>query len=363
MGINQVFWKGKKVLITGHTGFKGAWLSLWLQDLGAKVIGISLDSPTTPSLYEQANVAKGMISLRQDIRDGEAIKKLFQQHKPEIVFHLAAQPLVRYSYREPVETYETNVMGTLHILEGIRSIDSVRSAVMITTDKCYQNKEWVWGYRETDALGGHDPYSSSKGAAELLISSYRNSYFPQDKYSEHKTAIASARAGNVIGGGDWAEERLIPDIIKAFKNNEKVIIRNPKSTRPWQHVLEPLSGYLKLAEQLEKNGDQYAEAWNFGPAEIDARPVQWIVEKMAKLWGENANWINDKSEHPHEANYLKLDCSKAHMKLNWYPRWDLSETLLRIVEWHKLKDAHNNYRKLCLTQINDYMKDMNNENC
>jgi len=363
MGINQVFWKNKKVLITGHTGFKGAWLSLWLQDLGAKVIGISLDSPTTPSLYEQANVAKGMISLRQDIRNGEAIKQLFQQHKPEIVFHLAAQPLVRLSYREPVETYEINVMGTLHVLEGIRSVDSVRSAVMITTDKCYQNKEWVWGYRETDTLGGHDPYSSSKGAAELLISSYRNSYFPQDKYSEHKTAIASARAGNVIGGGDWAEDRLIPDIIKAFKNNEKVIIRNPKSTRPWQHVLEPLSGYLKLAEQLEKNGDQYAEAWNFGPAEIDARPVQWIVEKMAKLWGENANWINDKSEHPHEANYLKLDCSKAHMKLNWYPRWDLSETLLRIVEWHKLKDAHNNYRKLCLTQINDYMKDMNNENC
>ena len=363
MGINQVFWKGKKVLITGHTGFKGSWLSLWLQSLGAEVVGVSLDSPTIPSLYEQANVAKGMISLRQDIRNGEAIKQLFQQHKPEIVFHLAAQPLVRLSYREPVETYEINVMGTLHVLEGIRSVDSVRSAVMITTDKCYQNKEWVWGYRETDTLGGHDPYSSSKGAAELLISSYRNSYFPQDKYSEHKTAIASARAGNVIGGGDWAEDRLIPDIIKAFKNNETVIIRNPKSTRPWQHVLEPLSGYLKLAEQLEKNGDQYAEAWNFGPAEIDARPVQWIVEKMAKLWGENANWINDKSEHPHEANYLKLDCSKAHMKLNWYPRWDLSETLLRIVEWHKLKDAHNNYRKLCLTQINDYMKDMNNENC
>jgi len=363
MGINQVFWKNKKVLITGHTGFKGAWLSLWLQNLGAKVIGISLDSPTTPSLYEQANVAKGMISLRQDIRNGEAIKQLFQQHKPEIVFHLAAQPLVRLSYREPVETYEINVMGTLHVLEGIRSVDSVRSAVMITTDKCYQNKEWVWGYRETDTLGGHDPYSSSKGAAELLISSYRNSYFPQDKYSEHKTAIASARAGNVIGGGDWADDRLIPDIIRAFQNNKEVVIRNPKSTRPWQHVLEPLSGYLKLAEQLEKNGDQYAEAWNFGPAEIDARPVQWIVEKMAKLWGENANWINDKSEHPHEANYLKLDCSKAHMKLNWYPRWDLSETLLRIVEWHKLKDAHNNYRKLCLTQINDYMKDMNNENC
>ena len=359
MAINKNFWRGKKVLITGHTGFKGSWLSLWLQSLGAEVVGVSLDVPTTPSLYEQANVAKGMISLREDFRDVEAISKIFQDHLPEIVFHLAAQPLVRLSYREPVETYEINVMGTLHVLEGIRSIDSVRSAVMVTTDKCYQNKEWVWGYRETDTLGGHDPYSSSKGAAELLISSYRNSYFPQDKYSEHKTAIASARAGNVIGGGDWAEDRLIPDIIKAFKNNEKVIIRNPKSTRPWQHVLEPLSGYLKLAAQLEKNGDQYAEAWNFGSAEIDARPVQWIVEKMAKLWGENANWINDKSEHPHEANYLKLDCSKAHMKLNWYPRWDLSETLLRIVEWHKLKDAHNNYRKLCLTQINDYMDRVN----
>jgi len=363
MAINKNFWKGKKVLVTGHTGFKGSWLSLWLQSLGAEVVGVSLDVPTTQSLYEQANVSENMISLREDIRDVVAIRKIFQDHLPEMVFHLAAQPLVRLSYREPVETYEINVMGTLHVLEGIRSVDSVRSAVMITTDKCYQNKEWVWGYRETDTLGGHDPYSSSKGAAELLISSYRNSYFPQDKYSEHKTAIASARAGNVIGGGDWAEDRLIPDIIKAFKNNEKVIIRNPKSTRPWQHVLEPLSGYLKLAEQLEKNGDQYAEAWNFGPAEIDARPVQWIVEKMAKLWGENANWINDKSKHPHEANYLKLDCSKAHMKLNWYPRWDLSETLLRIVEWHKLKDAHNNYRKLCLTQINDYMKDMNNENC
>ena len=359
MAINKNFWRGKKVLITGHTGFKGSWLSLWLQSLGAEVVGVSLDVPTTPSLYEQANVSENMISLREDIRDVVAIRKIFQDHLPEIVFHLAAQPLVRLSYREPVETYEINVMGTLHVLEGIRSVDSVRSAVMITTDKCYQNKEWVWGYRETDTLGGHDPYSSSKGAAELLISSYRNSYFPQDKYSDHKTAIASARAGNVIGGGDWAEDRLIPDIIKAFKNNEKVIIRNPKSTRPWQHVLEPLSGYLKLAEQLEKNGDQYAEAWNFGPAEIDARPVHWIVEKMAKLWGENANWINDKSEHPHEANYLKLDCSKAHMKLNWYPRWDISETLLRIVEWHKLKDAQNNYRKLCLTQINDYMRGMN----
>jgi len=246
MAINKNFWRGKKVLITGHTGFKGSWLSLWLQSLGAEVVGVSLDVPTTPSLYEQANVSENMISLRQDIRDVVAIRKIFQDHLPEVVFHLAAQPLVRLSYREPVETYETNVMGTLHLLEGIRNVDSVRSAVMITTDKCYQNKEWVWGYRETDTLGGHDPYSSSKAAAELLISSYRESYFPQDKYGEHKTAIASARAGNVVGGGDWADDRLIPDIIRAFQNNKEVFIRNPKSTRPWQHVLEPLSGYLDI---------------------------------------------------------------------------------------------------------------------
>ena len=361
--MNQIFWRNRKVLITGHTGFKGGWLSLWLQHLGADVVGVSLDPPTTISMYEQADVKKRMTSLRQDIRDGNKIKQLFKKYKPEIVFHLAAQPLVRYSYQNPVETYETNVMGTLHILEGIRSISTVRAAVMVTTDKCYDNKEWEWGYRENDTLGGHDPYSSSKGAAELLIYSYRNSYFSMDKYDEHKTAIASVRAGNVIGGGDWAEDRLIPDIVRAFQDNEEVVIRNPKSTRPWQHVLEPLSGYLKLAEKLESNGRHYAQAWNFGPADVDARSVQWIVEKMAKLWGENANWIVDKNKHPYEANYLKLDCSKAHMKLNWYPSWDLSQALLSIVEWHKFKDLNGNYRKLCLTQINEYMKSMNNGNC
>jgi len=359
MAINKNFWRGKKVLITGHTGFKGSWLSLWLQSLGAEVVGVSLDVPTTPSLYEQANVSENMISLRQDIRDVVAIRKIFQDHLPEVVFHLAAQPLVRLSYREPVETYETNVMGTLHLLEGIRNVDSVRSAVMITTDKCYDNKEWEWGYRENDTLGGHDPYSSSKGAAELLISSYRSSYFPMEKYGEHKTAIASVRAGNVIGGGDWAEDRLVPDIIRAFQNNEKVVIRNPRSIRPWQHVLEPLSGYLRLAEELNKNDGKYAQAWNFGPSEADARSVQWIVEKMAELWGENADWIVDEGKHPHEANYLKLDCSKAHMRLNWYPRWNLSQALLSIVEWHKLKGANSKYRELCFTQINKYM---NNEN-
>ena len=355
MAINKNFWKGKKVLVTGHTGFKGSWLSLWLQSLGAEVVGVSLDVPTTPSLYEQANVSENMISLREDIRDVMAIRKIFQDHLPEIVFHLAAQPLVRLSYREPVETYETNVMGTLHVLEGIRSVDSVRSAVMITTDKCYQNKEWVWGYRETDTLGGHDPYSSSKAAAELLISSYRESYFPQDKYGEHKTAIASARAGNVVGGGDWADDRLIPDIIRAFQNNKEVFIRNPKSTRPWQHVLEPLSGYLELSEQLYKEGYKFAEAWNFGPIDEGERSVEWILEKLVELWGNGASWINDDTNHPHEANYLKLDCSKANNKLNWHPKWDLCQTLSKIVEWHKLDCSGNKCRDLCLEQINEYM--------
>jgi CDP-glucose 4,6-dehydratase len=355
--VDKNFWKGKKVFVTGHTGFKGSWLSLWLQHLGAEVIGISLDPPTQSNIYEQANVAEGMLSLREDIRNGEAIKQLFQRHKPEIVFHLAAQPLVRYSYHNPVETYQTNVMGTLHILEGIRSIDTVRSAVMITTDKCYQNKEWVWGYRETDSLGGHDPYSSSKGAAELLISSYRDSYFPMEEYKKHKTAIASARAGNVIGGGDWATDRLIPDIIRAFQNGKKVVIRNPASTRPWQHVLEPLSGYLKLAELLYKDGFQYADAWNFGPRDEDARPVQWIAKKMAKQWGGGADWIVNSEKIFHEANYLKLDCSKAYTKLKWKPKWNLDKALSNVIRWHKIEYKQGDCRKICLEQIVEYISD------
>ena len=352
MVINQVFWKNKKVLITGHTGFKGAWLSLWLQNLGAKVIGISLDSPTTPSLYEQANVAKGMISLRQDIRNGEAIKQLFQQYKPEIVLHLAAQPLVRYSYREPVETYETNVMGTLHILEGIRSIDSVRSAVMITTDKCYQNKEWVWGYRETDALGGHDPYSSSKGCAELVISAYRHSFL-----QEQGIGLASVRAGNVIGGGDWAEDRLIPDILRSFEKNKPVVIRNPKATRPWQHVLEPLSGYLVLAQKLYNDQDQYAEGWNFGPNEQDVKSVDWILDKMISKW-PNSSWVLDSNHNPYEADFLKLDISKAKYKLGWKPTWELDHTLDKIVNWHRSWLNKEDMQTICLTEIEEYTQDM-----
>jgi len=360
--VSQQFWKEKTVLITGHTGFKGSWLSLWLQKSGAKVIGVSLDPPTKPSLYEQARIAEDMVSLRTDIRDLNKIKEIFNEYKPDIVFHLAAQPLVRYSYREPVETYQTNVMGTLNILEAIRSIDSVRAAVIITTDKCYENKEWEWGYRENEAMGGHDPYSSSKGCAELLVASYRESYFPVYSYSEHKTAIASVRAGNVIGGGDWADDRLIPDIIRAVQLNNTVHIRNPNSIRPWQHVLEPLDGYIELAEKLFNSAGKYAEAWNFGPKEEDARPVQWIVEAMTRAWGNNANWIVDDGEHPHEANYLKLDCSKAHTQLDWWPKWSLEKTLGKIIDWHQAELNGSDMKLYTLQQIEIYIKDKENNN-
>jgi len=352
--MDAAFWKGKKVLVTGHTGFKGSWLSLWLQSLGAKVVGVSLDPPTTPSLYEQAQVADGMDSLREDIRNLDKMKLIFAEHQPEIVFHLAAQPLVRYSYREPVETYATNVMGTLHILEAIRASKSVRAAVMITTDKCYKNREWEWGYREIEPMGGHDPYSSSKGCAELLIASYRDSYFPAQAYSHHQTAIASARAGNVIGGGDWAEDRLIPDIIRAFEMKDTVHTRNPNAIRPWQHVLEPLAGYIELSERLCMDGMPWAEAWNFGPREEDAKSVEWIVKEMTQLWG-GAAWGIDKGEHPHEANYLKLDCSKAHTKLGWRPRWNLGLALKQIVAWHKALASETTPRTLCQKQITEYM--------
>lgn len=345
------FWQGKKVIITGHTGFKGGWLSLWLQKLGAEVIGISLDPPSNPNFYETAKVAESMISLREDIRNLDNIKKLFIKYQPEIVFHLAAQPLVRYSYNNPVETYATNVMGTLHILEAIRSVKSVRAAVMITSDKCYDNKEWEWGYRENEPMGGHDPYSSSKGCAELLISSFRDSYFPIQEYEKHKTAIASVRTGNVIGGGDWAEDRLIPDIIRAIKKNKAINIRNPDAIRPWQHVLEPLSGYLQLAERLYLRGMLYAEAWNFGPNDKDARNVLWIVKKMIKTWSKDIHWEIDDSKQPHEANHLKLDCSKAHTRLNWYPKWDLKITLEQIIKWHKAEIEGDNMKEITLSQI------------
>lgn len=352
--VSSGFWRGKKVFMTGHTGFKGSWLSLWLQQMGAQVTGFALPPPTTPSLFEVANVAQGMVSIVGDIRDGDALSKSMRDAGPEVVIHMAAQPLVRYSYANPVETYSTNVMGTVNVLEAVRQTPSVRAVVNVTSDKCYENNEWVWGYRENEPMGGFDPYSNSKGCAELVASAYRNSFFNPGKYDEHHVALGSVRAGNVIGGGDWAADRLIPDILRAISENSPVIIRSPNSIRPWQHVLEPLSGYLLLAQRLYENGVAYAEGWNFGPHDEDAKPVQWIVERLTEAWGDGASWQLDGREHPHEAHYLKLDCSKAKMRLNWQPRWHLSQALEMIVAWQRAWLAKQDMRSLTLSQIEQY---------
>jgi CDP-glucose 4,6-dehydratase len=347
--MNPAFWNGKHVLLTGHTGFKGSWLALWLQSMGAHVVGFALAPPTNPSLFEVADVGKGMTSVIGDIRDLAKLQAVFVEHSPEIVIHMAAQPLVRYSYQNPVETYSTNVMGTVHLLEAVHNTSGVKAVINVTTDKCYENKEWAWGYREDEPMGGHDPYSNSKGCSELATSAYRRSFF-QDK----GIALASARAGNVIGGGDWAADRLIPDILRAFEQSQPVIIRNPHATRPWQHVLEPLSGYLALAEQLYTNGQAFAEGWNFGPKDDDAKAVQWIVEHMVNSWGNGASWQQDGGVHPHEANFLKLDISKAKARLGWQPRWPLATALPHIATWHQAWLANDDMKKLCLAQIQKY---------
>lgn len=354
--MSRAFWQGKRVLLTGHTGFKGSWLSLWLQSMGAQVVGYALAPPSNPSLFEVAHVGKGMTSLIGDIRDLEQLRKAFADYKPEIVIHMAAQALVRYSYAEPVETYSTNVMGTVNLLEAVRGTGSVKAVVNVTSDKCYENREWAWGYRENEAMGGYDPYSSSKGCAELVAAAYRNSYFHPEKYKEHGIALASVRAGNVIGGGDWADDRLIPDIMRAITQGKPVNIRNPHAIRPWQHVLEPLSGYLLLAQNLYEEGAVYAEGWNFGPSDEDAKPVQWIVEKLTEAWGEGASWKLDGGNHPHEAHYLKLDCSKAKARLGWHPRWHLDETLSRIVDWQKNYQQGMDMKTVTLGQIDIYLK-------
>ncbi|MDP2761383.1 MAG: CDP-glucose 4,6-dehydratase [Sideroxyarcus sp.] len=352
--VNPAFWQGKRVLLTGHTGFKGSWLSLWLQSMDAQVVGYALAPPTNPSLFEVAGVGLGMTSVIGDIRDLEHLRRVFAEHQPEIVIHMAAQPLVRYSYIEPVETYSTNVMGTVNLLEAVRSTASVKAVVNVTTDKCYENREWAWGYRENEPMGGYDPYSSSKGCAELVTATYRNSYFHPAKYKEHGVAIASGRAGNVIGGGDWADDRLIPDIMRAITQGKAVNIRNPHAIRPWQHVLEPLSGYLLLAQKLYEEGASYAEGWNFGPNDEDAKPVQWIVEKLTQAWGAGASWVLDGGDHPHEAHYLKLDCSKAKSRLDWHPKWHLDEALNVIVEWQRAYRDGKDMKALTLNQIQQY---------
>jgi CDP-glucose 4,6-dehydratase len=352
--MNASFWRGRKVFMTGHTGFKGGWLSLWLQSLGAELTGFSLEPATDPGLFKVANVAHGMTSLIGDIREGESLMRAMKDARPDVVIHMAAQPLVRYSYDQPVETYSTNVMGTVHLLEAVRAVSSVRSVVIVTSDKCYENKEWLWGYRENEPMGGYDPYSNSKGCAELVVSAYRSSYFNSATYEKHGVAIASARAGNVIGGGDWAANRLVPDILRSLEASQPVEIRNPHAVRPWQHVLEPLMGYLMLAEKLHETGTEFAEGWNFGPNEEDAKPVSWIVEKLTEQWGNGASWVLDGQDHPHEAHYLKLDCSKAKARIGWHPRLNIELAIKNIIVWHRAYLACEDMRELTLNQINNF---------
>ena len=351
--INPDFWCGKRVLLTGHTGFKGGWLSLWLQSMGVILRGIALEPPTEPALFSVGRIAEGMEHRIADIRDFAAVKAQIDEFQPEIVFHMAAQPLVRLSYTQPIETYATNVMGTVHVLEAARHAGSVKAIVNITTDKCYENREWVWSYRENEPMGGHDPYSNSKGCAELVSSAYRNSFLTAEGIS-----LATVRSGNVIGGGDWAQDRLIPDILRALQDKQPVQIRNPLSIRPWQHVLEPLSGYLLIAEYLYTQGQTYAEGWNFGPRDDDSRPVQWIVEHLCKQWGADATWILQPGAHPHEANLLKLDISKARKGLHWAPRWSLETALKNIIDWHQSWLSGQDMRAVCLKQISNFESDL-----
>jgi len=350
--VTPSFWKGKKIFLTGHTGFKGSWLSIWLQSMGAEVKGFALTSPpTTPALFHEARVGQGMQCEIGDIRNLQAIVQSMTRFNPDLLIHMAAQPLVRLSYLEPVETYATNVMGSLHVLEAARQCPNLRSIVNVTTDKCYENREWEWGYRENEPMGGHDPYSNSKGCVELITSAYRKSFFN----TPQSAALASVRAGNVIGGGDWGENRLIPDILRAFEKQQPVAIRNPLATRPWQHVLEPLSGYLILAEQLWSHGQDFAQGWNFGPRDEDVRPVEWILDHMVETWGTGACWQLDQDPQPHEARYLKLDISKARARLHWSPTWDLETTLARITNWHRAWLNGEDVQVRCLDEINDYM--------
>lgn len=347
--MNQDFWCSKRVFLTGHTGFKGGWLSLWLQAMGAEVYGYALTPPTDPNLFTIAEVGKGMArSVIGDIREAAQLCQAMHVAQPEIVFHLAAQPLVRYSYVQPVETYAVNVMGTVNLLEAVRATPSVKAVVNVTTDKCYENREWVWGYRENEAMGGFDPYSSSKGCAELVTAAYRRSFM-----EPVGIALASARAGNVIGGGDWAADRLIPDFLRAMDCGDPLKIRAPQSTRPWQHVLEPLSGYLQLAECLFKEGASFAEGWNFGPSEDDAQSVSWIVERLAEM-RQDVKWFCDEAPQHHEANYLKLDSSKAKNKLRWQSRWRLHTALQKTLEWHQAWRNGQDMHAISLQQINQY---------
>jgi CDP-glucose 4,6-dehydratase len=358
--LDASFWRGRNVFLTGHTGFKGSWLCLWLHALGAKVTGYALQPPTRPSLFEQAEIASIVPSICADIRDFSRLKAELAECRPDIVMHLAAQSVVRRGYEDPIETYSSNVMGTVHLLEALRQLERPAIVVNVTSDKCYHNREWVWGYREDERMGGRDPYSNSKGCAELVTAAYRESFFPPEAYQRHGIALASGRAGNAIGGGDWTSNQLVPDIMRAFLADLPCLIRSPSSIRPWQFVLEPLHGYLLLAEKLAKDGCRFACGWNFGPAEVDAKPVAWIADDLARAWGAGASWVRDTAEHPPEAHFLKLDASKAKLYLGWQPYLPLPQALAWIVEWYRGFQAHKDLRALTLRQIERFAALMSN---
>jgi CDP-glucose 4,6-dehydratase len=351
----SAFFNGKTVLITGHTGFKGSWLAIWLYRMGANVIGYALDPQNEKDNYVLSGIQNYITDIRGDVRDRKLLDEIFLKYRPEIVFHLAAQPLVRLSYENPVETYDVNVMGTIYVMEAIRSCPSVKVGVMITTDKCYENKEQIWGYRENEAMGGYDPYSSSKGACELAIASWRRSFMNPDHLDAHGKAIASVRAGNVIGGGDWSKDRIIPDCIRSLESGYPIGIRNPQAIRPWQHVLEPLSGYLLLAKKMWENSSRYSEAWNFGPRPESVASVWEIARKIIKYYGEGELQDVSDNQSLHEAQLLMLDISKAKFRLGWEPRIDLEQAIQLTVDWYK-KYKNRNIFELCIEQIDQYLK-------
>jgi CDP-glucose 4,6-dehydratase len=349
--LNRSFWKGRRVFLTGHTGFKGSWLSLWLHQLGAQVTGYALDPPTHPNLFEQARVAGTVHSVYADIRDFPRLKSAIAECDPEVVIHMAAQTVVRRGYEDPIENYSSNVMGTVNLLEALRQLKQPCAVVNVTSDKCYENREWLWGYRENEPMGGRDPYSNSKGCAELVTMAFRESYFPPSLVGEHGIALGSARAGNAIGGGDWTGDQLIPDLMRAYLAGKPCMIRYPASFRPWQFVLEPLHGYLLLAEKLSGDAAKFASGWNFGPADADAMPVSWIADELARLWGMGAGWTQDTAAHPHEAHALKLDASKAKAYLGWHPVLPLKSALGWIVEWYRAFQDGGNLEHLTRNQI------------
>jgi CDP-glucose 4,6-dehydratase len=356
MVINSNFWKNKKVLLTGHTGFKGSWLSIWLKKLEVELIGFSKDIPTKPSLFELAKVSEDMVSIMGDIRNFSIIQKIIQEHQPDIIIHMAAQSLVRKSYEDPLETFSTNIMGTVNVLESIKISEKTRVMINVTSDKCYKNSGTKEKFSESSPMGGYDPYSNSKACSELVTSSYRDSFFNPKEYQKHGMSVATCRAGNVIGGGDWSKDRLIPDIMRGIINNEIIKIRNPNAIRPWQHVLDPLNGYLTLAEKMWSAGNEFSEAWNFGPTEEGEKSVKWITEKLTKQWLNHIKWDIDNDINPHEENSLRLNCMKANSRLSWRSKLNLEQGLDWVLEWYKQYKENNDMKKITEQQIEEFQK-------